>query len=116
MKLLLLSIGLALCLAWQAVARDMTELSAQLTPEQREWVRGLKDRNGVGCCDDSDGHEVQAWEIRGTGYWVKVQDQWLEVPLSALIHQANRIGYARAWLYQQNGRTIVRCFVPGSLG
>jgi hypothetical protein len=50
------------------------------------------------------------------GYRVKVDGEWLEVPPKARIEGPNRFGYARAWLYRENGKPKVCCFIPDAGG
>lgn len=111
-------------LANAAWGRDMTGLTAQLSPSQREWVRNLTDNDGSGCCDDADGIDP-VWrmsESSESGYEVMVDGKWLEVEKRALITKPNKIGVARAWKGRrwneqtQKSETFIRCFVPGAGG
>ncbi|MDO8683788.1 MAG: hypothetical protein Q7N50_09945 [Armatimonadota bacterium] len=98
-----------------ALARDMTGLSAQLTPEQGDWVRGLKDRNGVLCCDTADGYDVAWQSAPGGGYLVLIKGLWRLVPAAALIDDIpNKLGVARVWYTQHGGEVVIRCFIPGA--
>ncbi|MCC6172081.1 MAG: hypothetical protein IT481_08635 [Gammaproteobacteria bacterium] len=102
-------------LALPALARDDGRW-AQADPSIREWIRGLHDKQGVNCCDDADGEEVEGWAFGPEGYRVKVKGEWLDVPPAAVIDGPNRLGYARAWLYHENGHPKVRCFLAGAGG
>ncbi len=82
----------------------------------KDWMRGLKDKLGMSCCDEADGEEVEGWAFGPDGYRVKVKGQWLDVPPSALLTIPNLLGFARAWLYWENGKPKIRCFIPGAGG
>lgn len=84
----------------------------------KQWFNSLKNKNGVGCCDTSDGKRVEDadWGIENDSYWVMVDGQKLVVPPEALLTQKNRAGVAIVWpMSDQDGKTIVRCFIPGTL-
>ena len=95
-----------------ASARDTTGLSAQLSPELQEWTRGLKGKNGIGCCDDADGVDP-VWDIKDGKYRVYHDGKWLVVDDGALLKISNRLGVARAWIGFRDGESFVRCFLPG---
>jgi hypothetical protein len=82
----------------------------------KDWVKSLRDKNHVPCCDESDGEDVEGWSTDGGIYRVKVKGEWLPVPNSALLDIPNRLGFARAWIYFIDGKPIVRCFLPGAGG
>lgn len=115
-----------LYLAMQAPGRDFGQWS-QTNPGLRDWIKGLRDRDGVSCCSDADGQEVEGWSFQRPdvpawlhpqhrGYWVKVLGQWLPIPPKALLEVPNRLGYARVWLVYEGGNPIVRCFIAGAGG
>jgi hypothetical protein len=95
-----------------ARAVDRTGLSDTLTPDQREWVRGLRNGVGVPCCDDADGIDPE-WDIKDGRYRVRYGGQWLVVAPHALLTMPNRIGVARAWIGHGDGEPFVTCFLPG---
>lgn len=95
-----------------AFARDTTGLSDSLTQDQREWVKGLRDKGGTPCCDDADGIDP-VWEIKDGQYRVFWEQRWLVVSKDALLTQPNKIGVARAWMAYGDGEMYVRCFLPG---
>lgn len=82
----------------------------------KDWVKSLRDKNHVPCCDEADGEEVEGWSTDGGVYRVKVKGEWLDVPDSALLDIPNRLGFARAWIFYQDGQARVRCFLPGAGG
>ncbi len=68
----------------------------------KDWVRGLKDKNGQGCCDTADGFPAEV--------------EWDDVPDSAVIEKPNRLGYPMVWYWRENGAPRIRCFIPGAGG
>lgn len=102
-----------LMLATPALARDDGRYAQS---PLKEWVRGLKDKNGTPCCDEADGEDVEGWDTTGGIYRVKVKGEWLEVPDAALLAIPNRLGFARAWVYYSEGKVRIRCFLPGAGG
>ena len=96
-----------------AVARDDGRYAQS---PLREWMKSLKDKFGQPCCDTADGHEVEGWAFGPDGYRVKVQGRWMDVPPTALLTGPNLLGFARVWLYWENGAPQVRCFLPGAGG
>lgn len=117
-----------LLLAMQpAPGRDFGQWS-QTNPGLRDWIKGLRDKEGQSCCSDADGQEVEGWSFQRPadlptnihpqhlGYWVKVQGQWLPVPPKALLEIPNRLGFARVWIVFEGGNPIVRCFIAGAGG
>jgi hypothetical protein len=116
LAVLAVCIGVVL-LMWAMVgpgyARDTTGLSEKLSPELSDWVRGLKGKHGIGCCDDSDGIDP-VWDIAGDRYRVFHSGRWLVVDDDALLKMPNRLGVARAWIGGlSTGAPFVRCFLPG---
>ena len=50
-------------------------------------------------------------------YRVRLDGQWIEVPPDALVTVPNKFGLAVVWLYKDyEGRTQIRCFIPGAAG
>jgi hypothetical protein len=101
-------------------ARDNGEY-AHVSKDIKAWIERLTDRSGTSCCSTADGVqplEVE-WDIGAHHYRVKVDDQWLTVPDSAVVRGPNRLGHAVVWLYyeldleQDVQDTYVRCFLPG---
>lgn len=113
--ILLLAIALSL-LGWtltKAEARDTTGLSAQLSQEQKDWVRGLRGPDGISCCDDADGIDP-VWRIENDRYVVHYKGQDLIVDPKNVLTVPNKIGVARAWVWVGlDGNPYIRCFLPG---
>lgn len=109
----------AIALAAPAKARDNGQY-AQVSPEIREWVRGLKDRNGVGCCDTADGFPAEEveWSAERGGYSVVIEGQRHPVPPAALLDGPNKLGRAMVWWIRltPGGTILIRCFIPGTMG
>jgi hypothetical protein len=60
------------------------------------WFESLHSKGGGPCCADADGAAVADadWDTQGGHYRVRLQGEWIEVP---------------------DGRTLVRCFMRGSM-
>lgn len=96
-----------------ALARDDGRY-AQSDPGIKEWIRGLKNSKGEGCCDTADGYpaEVQYDTAEGQ-YRVRIDGAWYIVPDHAVITKPNRLGYAVVWYIHIDGVPQVKCFIPG---
>ena len=91
-------------------------------PVIREWVRGLKDKGGVSCCDTADGFPAEVeWDNDTGKYRVRIDGEWYVVPDSALLTEPNRLGYATIWYWYSwevsgKRKPNIRCFIPGAGG
>ena len=48
---------------------------------------------------------------------MRLDGQWIEVPPDALVTVPNKFGLAVVWPYKDyEGRTQIRCFIPGAGG
>jgi hypothetical protein len=82
------------------------------------WIEGLR-RNGVSCCDSSDGRPVDA-RVHGGRWQVKFRSgqlptaplHWTDVEDAAVLRVANPVGQAIA--FWAGGRVL--CFVPPAGG
>jgi hypothetical protein len=112
---------LVMSAATEALARDYGQ-HRDVDPAVREWVEGLKDKAGQGCCETADGHPAEyEWDTAGNRYMVRIEGEWYVVPIEALIEGPNRLGYATVWYWSSwelDGRKIhhIRCFLPGPGG
>jgi hypothetical protein len=88
----------------------------------KAWFDKLASGKGL-CCSFADGVSVEDvdWDTLGSaandgsGYRVRINGQWVEVPTPALVTEPNKFGPAVVWPYQDNaGQTQIRCFIPGS--
>lgn len=120
---LLLALILWLGLSLGAVAREQYPGQYDhIAPDVREWVRGLKDKRGIGCCDTADGYPAEYdWDIAKGKYRVRIDGQWYDVPDDALLTEPNKLGYATVWwipTFQPDGtmKPLIRCFLPGAGG
>jgi hypothetical protein len=104
-----------------ALARDYGQYGG-VDPAIREWIQGLKDKAGQGCCDTADGHPAEyEWDIASNGYKVRIEGEWYVVPEEAIINGPNKLGYATVWYWwswELDGRKVnhIRCFLPGPGG
>jgi hypothetical protein len=93
-----------------------------IDPAIRQWVQGLKDKAGKGCCETADGHPAEyEWDMSGNRYKVRIEGEWWVVPAEAVIEEPNRLGYATVWYWttwELDGQKLqhIRCFLPGPGG
>jgi len=80
----------------------------------KAWIESLKNKDGMGCCDSSDGFRVEDpnWRSVGADYEVQIDGTWHRLSDSQIITETNRIGYAMVWIFR--GR--ITCFMPGARG
>jgi hypothetical protein len=86
-------------------------------PELNPWFDSLRSSKGL-CCSFSDGFAVSDvdWESKGGHYRVRLENNWIDVPDEALITEPNRTGRTMVWPLRIDGKTFIRCFMPGSMG
>jgi hypothetical protein len=65
--------------------------------------------------------ELQSWRLAetapkdGSHYKVRIDGAWYVVPDDALITEPNKYGKAVVWPYvDADGKTQIRCFMPGA--
>ena len=107
-----------LIFAGVALARNQGQY-AQTSPEIRDWIRGLKDKNGNGCCSTADGYPAEVeWDTERERYRVRIGGQWYVVPPEAVIDGPNKLGYAVVWYVydDEQGALKIRCFIAGAGG
>ena len=104
--------------AWDRVAGEWEPY--RLNESQMNWFRSVRNKQGVRCCDISDGHPTEM-QRREDGIYIPdplhKDGPWLLVPKEAMIVQGtNPVGVATVWYVIQNtqdDRYIhIRCFVP----
>lgn len=113
------SFGILLLAMTPARARDTGQWT-QVSPEQREFYKGLKNDAGVECCHDSDGYDV-VWGTRGDQIYVVVNGVEYIVPPGAVLKVPNKYGRSRVWFTPKfkNGKPDgieIRCFIRGAEG
>jgi hypothetical protein len=84
----------------------------------KQWFDSLASRRGP-CCSVADGQSVEDvdWDTKNGQYRVRLDGQWIEVPAEALVTVPNKFGLAVVWPYKDyEGRTQIRCFIPGAGG
>jgi hypothetical protein len=84
----------------------------------KRWFDSLTSRRGL-CCSDADGQSVADvdWDTKDGKYRVRLDGQWIEVPPESLVTVSNKFGLAVVWPYKDyEGRTQIRCFIPGAGG
>jgi hypothetical protein len=83
----------------------------------KEWVKGLKDKLGNGCCDTADGFPADVeWDTERERYRVRIEGKWYVVPDSAVLSEPNKLGYPMVWYWRKDGVPQIRCFIPGAGG
>lgn len=86
------------------------------------WVKSLKDKRGISCCDTADGFPAEVeWDTKGERYRVRIEGEWYDVPADAVLEQPNRLGYPMVWFtwqYENSVKTkpLIRCFIAGAGG
>jgi hypothetical protein len=106
--------GFAMCLVLVAPAARSFDRGQynDVSEDIRAWFRGVKNADGIPCCDISDGHRT-TYDVRGNAYWVPIEGTWWKVPDAAVIRNAgNPLGEAVVWYVNQRGNVTIRCFVP----
>ena len=84
-----------------------------VSPDVRAWFKSVIAKNGVPCCDMSDGHRTD-YDMRESKYWVPINGEWMMVPPEAVVDDSgNPTGDAVVWYSESNGTVYIRCFVPG---
>jgi len=84
----------------------------------KQWFDSLASRRGP-CCSVADGQSIEEvdWDTKDGKYRVRLDGQWIEVPPDALVTVPNTFGLAVVWPYKDyEGRTQIRCFIPGAGG
>lgn len=80
----------------------------------KEWIRGLKNSKGEGCCDTADGFPAEVQYDTASGHYrVRIDGVWLIVPDHAVITSPNKLGYAVVWYTHVDGKPKINCFIPG---
>lgn len=107
---------------WDRVAGEWEQY--RLNETQTNWFRSVRSKQGVPCCDISDGHPTEM-QRREDGIYIPdpmhVGGPWLLVPKEAMTTPPNNpVGVAVVWYtiqIKQDDRYIyVRCFIPEAEG
>lgn len=98
-----------------AMARDVDGRYAQ--SPHKQWFDQLRSKGGGPCCSDADGTALSDvdWDTKDGHYRVRLEGQWIDVPEDTVITEPNRVGRTMVWPMYLNGRTVVRCFMPGAM-
>ena len=81
----------------------------------KSWFDKLASGKGL-CCSFADGRTLEDpdWGTHDDHYWVIIDGVRYSVPPEALITEPNKFGQAVVWPYvDQDGKTQIRCFMPG---
>lgn len=107
---------------WEQVAGEWEQY--RLNESQMNWFGSVRNKQGVPCCNISDGHPTEM-QRREDGIYIPdplhVGGPWLLVPKEAMtIPPTNPIGVATVWYVIQNKQDDqyihIRCFVAESEG
>lgn len=90
-----------------------------IRPSLDDWFGSLQSQYGT-CCGgpkiDATTLDGPHWEGMDGKYRVFVEQQWVQVPDGAVLHQPNKDGRTLVWFTKGYGGIItVRCFMPGSM-
>lgn len=85
------------------------------------WYQSLTSPGGGPCCDspgvDAMKLEDPDWDVTAdpeNPYKVKMDGEWMLIPLDRVVKDPNRAGLAIVWPIYSNGKRVPRCFLPGS--
>jgi hypothetical protein len=103
---------LASCIA-QAPARDDGKFTGA---PLKAWFDKLRSDKGL-CCSFAAGKSIADvdWGAHEDHYWVILDGMRYPVPPEAVVTDPNKFGPAVVWPYQDtDGKTQIRCFLPGA--
>jgi hypothetical protein len=115
MRALFAALMLCVCVIEPCVARDDGQFA---NSPMKAWFDQLASGKGL-CCSFADGVAIEDvdWDTNGPAgrYRVRIAGQWINVPDEALVTEPNKFGRAVVWPYQDSdGKTQIRCFLPGA--
>ena len=89
-------------------------------PPLKPWFDALRSEKGL-CCSFADGLAIADvdWDTKREGqqvqYRARVDGEWIDIPDAAVIAEPNKYGRTVIWPYKDlDGKTQVRCFLPGA--
>jgi len=115
LALTVVALCMLLCAPNRGSARDDGRYASE-NPELHKWFDKLASGKGL-CCSFADGFSVENvdWDTLDGRYRVRLHEEWIIVPDSAVVTEPNRFGPAVVWPYQDSdGATQIRCFMPGA--
>lgn len=96
-----------------ALARDNGQYT-NILPEVRDWANGLTNKLRQNCCSTADGLPAEIeYDTLGGHYRVFLEGEWMDVPEEAVLTGPNKAGFAMVWVWRDNGKLKIRCFIPG---
>jgi len=117
-------VGLLLLLAASHPARatDHGQLGPT-SPDIKAWAGSLENKLKEGCCATADGWKPEAveYDTAGNHYRVRIEGEWYDVPIDAVLDVPNKFGFAVVWYYRtylngEKSTIFIRCFLPGAGG
>ena len=86
------------------------------TAQLQDWLKTLRNRHNMVCCDGRDNKEVEYWEPLPDGsYKIRVEGVDYDVDRLAVVEGPNKLGFPQAWFGFINGKKYISCFLPGAL-
>lgn len=89
-------------------------------PGLDDWYFSLRSKGNSPCCggpsEDATKLEELQWRAKGSAFEVFIDGAWIDVPESAVVPVPNKDGRALVWLSYADGKPVVRCFMPGTMG
>lgn len=89
-------------------------------PDLDKWFEGLASENGAPCCSHIDGTTLPDvdWDtsvVDGKSHYrVRLFGEWMVVQPYQVVTNPNLYGRAVVWVYHENGKPKIRCFMPGA--
>lgn len=101
----------AALLATAAPARDDGRYAQS---PYKPFFDSLKNQKGQLCCSDADGQTLTVDQVRrkGSGWEIKLGEQWIEVPFEAYVRVPNIYGRPVVWPKMIDGKLTIFCFIP----
>src|SRR6266480_3893102 len=80
------------------------------------WFESLRNKLGLYCCAEADGHPLDdgEWDMKDNNYRVFVQGEWTVLPDDAVLSGPNKFGKAIVWFRNPWGvtpNTHIQCFI-----
>lgn len=86
----------------------------------KPWFDALRSEKGL-CCSFADELAIADvdWDTKREGqqvqYRARLDGEWIDIPDAAVIAEPNKYGRTVIWPYKDlDGKTQVRCFLPGA--
>lgn len=113
------------CWCFLSISLATADWKGPADPKLHAWFDQLASGKGL-CCSFADGVSIEDvdWDTATVAdasgqsqirYRVRLNGQWIPVPPEAVVTEPNKFGPAVVWPYQDmDGKTQIRCFLPGA--